>query len=120
MSIPATVRDPVIRRRQLEVDRATALLAVGLLQLDFGRPAEAKQSLDESAASWERLIREEPENVKHRLAAIDQRRAVGLSHWRAGRQAEGMRAFDAALADLAALERNGPALDRACGGRRPR
>jgi serine/threonine protein kinase/Flp pilus assembly protein TadD len=101
--------DATTRRRQLEADRATALLTVGLLQLDFGRSAEAKQSLDQAAAAWEQLSRDEPNNVRHRLALIDQRWAVALYHGRAGRLAEGMCLYESALKDLAALAQDKPA-----------
>jgi hypothetical protein len=55
------------RRRQAN-DRATALLGVGLLQMDFKQTEAAERTLEQARAAFEALAREEPENASYRAA----------------------------------------------------
>jgi tRNA A-37 threonylcarbamoyl transferase component Bud32 len=55
------------RRRQAN-DRAAALLALGLLRMDFKETEAAERTLEQARAAFEALAREEPENASHRAA----------------------------------------------------
>jgi hypothetical protein len=55
-------------RRCQANDRATALLGVGLLQMDFKQTEAAERTLEQARAAFEALAREERENASHRAA----------------------------------------------------
>ncbi len=74
---------PGARRRQAK-DRATALVGVGLVQMDFKQEKESEKTLQEALTALETLAREEPDNSTYRADLLGLELARGKAQWRAG------------------------------------
>jgi serine/threonine protein kinase/Flp pilus assembly protein TadD len=98
---------PEAHRRQTQ-DRATALVGVGLVQMDLKQTEESERSLEQARTALEELAREEPKNSGRRVAAIRLQLAVGQGQWKAGHHEAAVATFTKVAQGVAAGRKANP------------
>jgi serine/threonine protein kinase/Tfp pilus assembly protein PilF len=93
---------------RLKGDLAATKHAVGLIQIELGKVADANRSFAEEMAIREALVADDPKAVTPRADLIMARIDLGEIAWKAGRLAEGAKSRHAGLEMLKRLARERP------------
>jgi eukaryotic-like serine/threonine-protein kinase len=79
---------------QLAEEQASSQHAIGLVQTELGQFEAAGATLGRALAVRESLVRDHPDDARSRAALAATRAAIGRLHWRSGKLADAVRAWD--------------------------
>jgi tetratricopeptide (TPR) repeat protein len=103
---PSVLAGPSDRR--VRADRAAAIQAVGLIQINLNQLDEARLSLEKALAMWRQLASENPKDVQAHTDLAGVRFALADLHWKADRLAEWRRLSRQGVASLQQAVRLAP------------
>lgn len=83
---------------------------LGVVQLGLGRAAEALASHERALAIYERLAKDDPSTIDHRLHLAMTYNSLGVQHGRSNRPAESLASYNRALAIHERLVREVPSV----------